>query len=457
MVKMIMSKPVDMGNGPILPLILTLAVPAMISMFFQNLYAFIDTIFISWLGSVPLAAQAFSIPLFYIALSLGKGVQVGTATLISHARGRDETKQVEALAQAALPLLLLLFAPLFLLLMPGLCDAAFGLLGAQGVMLDQIYRYVFWLIWGFPLMAYVMVGEAIFMSHGNTMTPMQAMLLGNAANLVLAPLLIFGLDLGIAGASLATLLGQVLSALYIRAKLKQSGLVTPGLKWPSGILTLWGKIGRLGSLVAITFLVSPLGLSLLNGVLSSFGAAAVGAWNIMSRLEMLGLLPLNGMAAAMIPFMAYNYAQNKTERIREGVKYFLLLATVFIIPIMAVFIIFPHYLLLPFRADGEVMELGSYAIRVSAFGHLLVPLDLALFSLAQGLQKPWYSLFTLGLRILLFRYPLAIYLASVWGVRGVYWCQPSATALAAVVSAFLLWRLVRSLPRSRSTEAYASA
>ena len=450
--KMISTKSVDMGNGPILPLIMALAIPAMISMFFQNLYAFIDTIFISWLGPVPLAAQAFSIPLFYIALSLGKGVQVGTATLIGHARGQGETRQVEALAQAALPLLLLLIIPLFLLLIPGISDAAFALVGARGIMLDQIYRYTFWLILGFPFMAYVMIGEAIFMSHGNTLTPMQAMLLGNGANLVLAPLLMFGLDMGIAGASLATLLGQVLSALYIRSRLKHFGLVMPTLKWRPGILQLWGKIGRLGSLVAITFLVSPLGLSLLNGVLSSFGAAAVGAWNIMSRMAMLGLLPLSGMAAAMIPFMAFNYAQKKYDRIRAGVKYFLLIATAFVLPIMALFIIFPHYLMLPFRSEGEVMALGSYAIRVAALGYILVPIDLALFSLVQGLQKPWYSLFTLALRILLLRYPLAVYLASIRGMRGVYWCEPISTALAAVVSAFLLWRLVRSLSRSINAE-----
>lgn len=454
---MIATKSVDMGSGPIPRLILTLAVPAMISMFFQNLYAFIDTIFISWLGSAPLAAQAFSIPLFYIALSLGKGVQVGTATLISHARGSGETSQVGALVRAALPLLLILILPLFLLLIPGLCDLAFGLVGAKGEILEQIYRYIFWLVLGFPIMAYFMVCEAVFMSHGNTRMPMQGMLLGNFANLVLAPFLMFVLHMGIAGASLAAFIGQVLSALYIRARLKQSGLVVPGLKWQAGMLAFWGKIGRLGALVAITFLINPLGLSLLNGVLASFDAAAVGAWNIMSRLEMLGLLPLSGMAASMIPFMAYNSAQEKVERIRAGVKYFLLMATAFIIPIMTVFIIFPNYLMLPFRAEGEVMALGSYAIRVAAMGHLLVPIDLALFSLAQGLQKPVFPLCTLGLRVLLFRYPLAIFLGLAFGVRGVFWCHPSATALGAVVSAIILWKLVRDLTRAGQTTAGSTA
>ncbi len=443
--RFIASKSVDMGNGPILPIILTLAIPAMISMFFQNLYAVIDTVFISWLGAVPLAAQTFSIPLFYVALSLSKGVQVGTAALISHARGRGETEQVEAIVQAALPLVLLCILPLFMLLIPGVCDAVFGLIGARGEMLEQIYFYTFWLILGFPVMAYTMICEANFMSHGNTVAPMQAMLLGNGANLILAPTLMFGLDLGIAGASLATLLGQALSAFYIGKKIKQSGLFMPTLKWKAGILAIWKKIGRQGSLVAITLLVSPLGLTLLNGVLSSFGAEALGAWNIMSRLAMLGLLPLNGMAASMIPFMSFNNAQMKVERVNEGIKYFLLLATVFILPIIMIFIAFPHILLLLFQAEGKIMELGSYAVRVAALGYILVPIDLALFSLAQGLQKPVYPLFTLILRILVFRYPLAVYFAATWGVRSVYWCEPVSMGVAAIFSAFLLWRLTNGL------------
>jgi Na+-driven multidrug efflux pump len=160
---------------------------------------------------------------------------------------------------------------------------------------------------------------------------------------------------------------------------------------------------------------------------------------------MLGLLPLNGMAASMIPFMSFNNAQMKVERINEGIKYFLLLATVFILPIIMIFIAFPHILLLLFQAEGKIMELGSYAVRVAALGYILVPIDLALFSLAQGLQKPVYPLFTLILRILVFRYPLAVYFAATWGVRSVYWCEPVSMGVAAIFSAFLLWRLTNGL------------
>lgn len=448
------SKPVDMGSGSIPRVILTLAIPAMASMFFQNLYAFIDTMFISWLGTVPLAAQALSIPVFYVALSLGKGVQVGTATLISRTRGEGHIEKVEVLARAALPLLLLVLSPIFLLLLPGISNAFFGIMGAQGEMLAQAYRYTFWLVLGFPVMAYVMVAEAIFMSHGDTFTPMKAMLLGNGANLILAPLLMFALNLGIAGASMAMLLGQILSAIYIGTRLKRHGLYMLTLRWQPDFIAIWKETGRLGSFVALTFLISPVSLSLINGVLASFGAAPVAAWNIMSRLEMLGLLPLNGMAASMIPYLSFNMGQYKYQRVKDGIKYFLIVAVVFVLPMMTLFISLPQYLMFPFRASPEVMELGKHAIRIAAFGHILAPIDLALYSLAQGLQKPWYPMFTLGMRVIVLRYTLALYLGAHWGAFGIYWCQPSSMALGAIISSFILWKLMQKVgTASKSTYA----
>ncbi|MDD3363751.1 MAG: MATE family efflux transporter [Syntrophomonas sp.] len=438
-----LSKPVDMGSGSIPRVVLALAIPAMMSMFFQNLYAFIDTMFISWLGTVPLAAQALSIPIFYVALSLGKGVQVGTAALISRTRGENNLEKVEALAGAALPLLLLAILPIFLLLVPGISDTFFGLMGAKGEMLAQVYSYTFWLVLGFPVMAYVMVAEAIFMSHGDTFTPMKAMLLGNGANLILAPLLMFALDFGIAGASMAMLLGQILSAIYIRARLKQSGLFVPTVKRQSEIIKTWKEIGRLGAFVALTFLISPVSLTLINGVLASFGAAPVAAWNIMSRLEMLGLLPLNGMAASMIPFLSFNLGQYKYQRIKDGIKFFFVVAVIFVLPMMTIFILLPQYLMFPFRASTEVMELGKHAIRIAAFGHILAPIELALYSLAQGLQKPWYPMFTLGMRVIVLRYTLALYLGAHWGAFGIFWCQPSSMALGAIISSVMLWKLMQ--------------
>ncbi|WP_276624200.1 MATE family efflux transporter [Syntrophomonas wolfei] len=436
------SRQLDMGSDPVFRVLLALAIPAMISMFFQNLYEFVDTMFIAWLGSAPLAAQSLSMPLFYLVLSLGKGAQIGATTLMSQARGQDKPEEAAKLSESALPLLLLSILPLFLLLIPGLCTGFYHFLGARGPVLTEAYPYTFWLVLSFPIMAYVMIGEAISMSHGNTLMPMKAMLIGNAVNLTLDPILMFYLGWGIAGASIATLMGQLLSAVYIYRRLKQAKLPVPLLYLRKDMPLYWKKISHLGIFVTISQLVSPLGLSLLNAVLASFGPAAIGAWNIMARLEMMGLLPLYGMAGALIPYVAFNYGQENWERIRSGVRIFLLGTGLIILPIMAVLILGAPWLVLPFRSDAQVTELAMHAIRIAALAHIFAPLELALFGTAQGLKRPWYSLFTSIARLLVFRYPLAVFFASFWGVTGVYWSQPLAVALSGILSGILLWRLL---------------
>lgn len=433
----------DMGSGSVTKVLLVLAVPAMMSMFFQNLYALVDTMFISWLGAEPLAAQALAVPLFYLALSLGKGIQIGTAALISQARGQGSEVKVPFLARASLPLLLLCMLPLLLLLIPELCEGFFSLLGARGSVLDQIYPYTFWMIMSFPVMAYVMIGECIFMSHGDTFTPMKAMVIGNALNMLLAPLLMFTLGWGIAGASIATLFGQLVAAFYIRSRLIQAGLITPSITWEAAMFKRWQEIGKLGFVVALTFLISPLGLAMVNGVLVNLGAEAIGAWNIMSRLEMMFMLPLNGMAGALIPFIAFNYGQGNWTRIKQGIRFFLLAAVSFLLPVIALVILGAKWLVLPFGSVTDVGNLSIHAIRIAALGDILAPLELVLYGTAQGLKKPLYPLIAMGARILIFRYPLAVVFASTWGVYGVYWSQPVAMVLSAILSCILLWRLLR--------------
>ncbi len=439
------SRQLDMGSDPVLKVLLAMAIPAMLSMFFQNLYEFIDTMFISWLGAVPLAAQSLSMPLFYLALSLGKGVQVGTATLMSQGRGQDKKEEVTALTEASLPLLFLCVSPLLLLLIPNMCKGFYYLLGARGAVLQEVYPYTLWLVLSFLMMAYVMVAEAISMSHGDTKTPMKAMLLGNAVNLTLDPILMFACEWGIAGASIATLVGQTVSAFFLYARLKRFGLPLPAVCLRKGLLAYWRKITGLGVFVTLSQLISPLGLSLVNGVLATFGPDAVGAWNIMAKLEMMGLLPLYGMAGALIPFMAFNYGRGNWNRIQSGVRFFLLGTTLTVIPIMIVLILGASWLVLPFRSGGQVAELAKHAIRIAALAHIMAPFELALLGTAQGLKRPWYPLIASVTRLLVFRYPLAMLFASCWGITGVYWSQPAAVAMSGLIAGFLLWQLLKRI------------
>ena len=119
---------------------------------FQNLYEFVDTMFISWLGPVPLAAQGLSLPLFYVALSLSKAVQYGLIGLAGSHRGAGNHDRAEDVLQAGQYLMVLLMLPLLIVAVPAVGRGLFAFMGAAGGLVDQAYIYSFWLVLSFPIM-----------------------------------------------------------------------------------------------------------------------------------------------------------------------------------------------------------------------------------------------------------------------------------------------------------------
>ena len=437
-------KQVDMAVESPDKALLYLAVPLMISLFFQNLYSFANTIFVSWMGEQPLAAISLAVPLTYVALSLGKGIAMGSAVLIGYARGAGDQEQAERISEVVLPLMLAVMALFFPLLLPEACQSFYQLFGVDSELAKEAYWFTFWLVVSFPVMGYAMAAEAMLMAHGDTVTPMKGMILGNIVNFCLDPLLIFVLDFGLTGAGLATLAGQSAAAIYIGWRWAQRQH-----KWLSAcpaatMIGYWRQIGSQGAFVAAGYLISPAGLILMNGILSQWGAAAIGAWNMMSRLEMMVMLPVMGIGNGLAIFTSYNLGQGNFGRIRQGLTAFFRIAWSLTGLAAVVFALWPGELLGMFKPSG-VAELASLAVRASAAALIFLPVLFAVNGLAQGLKKPIFMVIIGFCYIIVMRVPLAWVLSSSFGVGGVYWAHPASAAGAAVVAAVLIVRLMRKI------------
>ncbi len=438
-----LGTPLDLGRGNVAAILVRLAAPAIISLFFQNLYTLVDTIFVSWVSTSALAALSLSVPIGYIALALAKGVGVGTTALMSHALGGGRSEQAEKLAGSALPLMLLVLAPLLLLVLPGLSHTIYRGLGATGIVVDESYRYAIWMVLGFPLMGYVTICESIFMSHGDTKTPMQAMIIGNLVNVVLDPLFIFQLKLGVEGASLATLFGWLVSAGLLYRQIGKRGIGRPGVTMGKETPALWKSISGLGVVVFVSMIVSPVSLGIINKILAGYGPAAVGAWSVMSRTELMVVLPMMGLSNALIPFMGHNLGQGDYQRIRGGMYAALKMGGVVMFVAGALVFTCSDAILSIFRLENHVFELARFAVRLSALTYPLMAVELVFNGMAQGLKHPKYSLFTNSLRMLGVRVPLAFIFSAHWGSKGVFLSHPTAIFLVAILTATLLTYLVR--------------
>ncbi len=430
-----------MGEGRVFPILLRLGAPAMVSMFFETLYGLVDTIFVAKLGTFPLAAMSLAIPILFIAMSLCKGVAVGALATMSHARGSGDHEQAREIAKAAYPLVFFTISFLLLLVFPVCSRPIFALFDKHPELLIEAGSYTRWLVLSFPFIGFTMLCEAIFFSYGDTKTPMQAMIAGNILNIILDPILIFSCGLGVAGASLASLIGWVASSAIMGRALKRKKLDRPGLQFSRKHLALWRRIAILGAPVSLSMLIIPAASAAFNYLLAGCGPAYVGAWNLSARIERMIVLPLYGLSNALIPFIGFNLGLKRLDRIKEGCKTALFCSYVFVIPATIFFWIKADELIALFKPSADVLEHAAFALKIAGLGFLFIPFELIMLGLAQGLKRPKFTLQINFLRLLIVKIPLALLFLKLWGGNGIYISHPVSFAVSGLVS----FMIIRSL------------
>ncbi len=435
-----------MGEGRVFTVLLRLGAPAMVSMFFSTLYALVDTIFVAKLGTIPLAAMSLAVPLFFVAMSLSKGVAVGTLTTMSHARGHGDHEQAQKIAKAAYPLTFLLISVLLLLTFRTFNQPLFALFDKDPKLLSEAAVYTRWLAFSFPFIGFAMLCEAIFFSYGDTKTPMLAMIAGNLLNMVLDPLLIFSCGLGVEGASLASLLGWALSGAIMWRALTNKGFDCPGLKFSRKHFKTWSQIAILGAPVTLSMLIIPISTAALNYLLADFGPAYVGAWNLSYRIEQMVVLPLYGLSGALITFTGFNLGFQRLDRIIDGCKAALLGCYILVIPTIIIFWFQADELIEIFKPSPEVLEHAIFALKIAGLGYLFAPFELIMTSLSQGIKQPKYSLLINCLRLLVLRVPLALFFSKIWDGHGIYISHPVSLTISGLVSFIILRHLLRQWP-----------
>jgi len=374
-------------------------------------------------------------------------VAVGSVVLISYYRGNSDEASGREMSRSVLPLMLLLMTVFMPLLSADVCRSFYGFLGATASVAELGLGFTFWLAAGFPIMGYVMTMEALLMSRGNTMTPMKGQILGNVINFCLDPLLIFVLEWGVTGAAVATFIGQLAAAVYLRHHMLLQYGERPGLSLSTGILLRWRLILGQGVFITVAYLVGPVGLMMLNKILAQFGPVAVGAWNMMSRTEMMVLLPIMGLSNALAAFISFNMGRKDYERIRQGVVFFFKFSLAVVAPAMILFEAFPYELTAIFRPAPDLLELGGSALRASGVAILFVPILFAITGLAQGLKRPVFMLVISFAYLILARVPLAYLFAGLWSEKGVFWSHPLSGLLAGLLAVVIIAHLLAGCRR----------
>ena len=439
----------NLTEGNILRQLSRLTWPMLLGMIGMVIFNLVDTYFVGKLGVHQLAAMSFSFPVVMFLNSLSQGVGIGTSSLVSrniiHAK-RSEVKMMASRAILLGVINVLIFVVIGLLTIRPLFTA----LGAQDDVLNYVSDYMSIWYFGAPFVVIPMIGNNIVRATGDTFTPGMIMLISAVTNIILDPLLIFGIDpfpeMGIAGAALTTVIARAVGLVAILFILvKREKLLTLKFGPVKHIVKTWKNVLYIAVPASLTLLITPVSIGLITKILSRFGKEAVAAFGVASRVEMFALMTIIALGSVLIIFVGQNLSKQKFQRIFEALKISSRFSISWGILIFLLLLLFGQAVASLFTNDTHVIEITKnyfYIIGASYGFQGLVMLSTSSFN---GVNKPLPSAVFSVIRMMLLYVPLAWLGSKLLGINGVFWAGFTANTSVGIMAFLFLKRTIRKL------------
>jgi putative MATE family efflux protein len=440
----------QLGSTPIHRLLLRMSAPAMVGLTVQAVYNLTDTVFVGrGVGSLGIAGIAISFPIQILVMALAQLFGIGCASIVSRRLGSDDREQAEV-ALGNLFSLVLLSSVLIATLGSVFLVPLLRLFGATEAILPYAAAYSRTIILGTPFFLFAMATNAVVRAEGNARVAMWTMIISGLLNIVLDPLFIYGFNLGIQGAALATVLAQATTVVYLvyyfaghRTSLR-TRFCHLRLRW--SIITEAGSIG-LGS--GLRSAASSFTVVLLNNTLAAFGGEiAIATFGVINRLIMFLFLPMFGIVQGLMPIVGYNYGANALHRVRSTVRLAIVLTTGMSLASTLLLLGAPGVLLRIFTQDDAVISMGIPAIRWIMLAFPTVGFQVVAAGTYQALGHAWPALLLALLRQVILLTPLIFFMPRLFGLTGVWASFPLADGTAALITGVML---ISALRRMRST------
>ncbi len=434
-----------MGTMPVNKLLISMSLPMMLSMLVQALYNIVDSIFVSMISEDALTAVSLAFPMQTLMIALGGGMCVGVNALLSKALGEKDYDRVNESAKNGV-FLSIINSVIFLVLGLTVVKPFYH---AQTDSQD-IFNYgvdYLTIVCCFSFGIYTQfIFERLLQSTGKTKLAMVTQLIGAVTNLILDPIFIFVLDMGVSGAAIATVIGQIfagIAAIIINVKYNHEIKLNFTKFRPSGIII--GRIYRVGIPSIIMQSIGSVMTYGMNQILMTFSSTATAVFGVYFKLQSFIFMPIFGFNNGMIPIIAYNYgAQNKTRMV-ETVK----LSMKYAIAIMCfgalIFNLFPKPLLMLFGASDYMLSMGVPALRIISLHFILAGFCIIGGSMFQALGNAVYSMITSICRQLVVLLPVAYFLSGFGNVNYVWFAFPIAELMSVTMTAIFMVKINKKI------------
>jgi putative MATE family efflux protein len=438
------TKENKMGVMPEGRLLLNMSLPMMVSMLVQALYNIVDSIFVAKISEDALTAVSLAFPLQTLLVAIGAGTGVGVNALISRGLGEKKQEKVDAVAVNGI----------FVYIISYLVVVVFALIavrpfyrlqtgeGQENIMELGVTYLSIVMLFSFGVFAQF-IFERMLQATGRTFFTMISQMTGAIINIILDPILIFGLlgapKLGIAGAAIATVIGQVVASIiamtYNLKKNTDVHISFRGFRPNGKIIKDIYMIGIPSIIMQSIGSVMTAGMNLILMGMSSTAAAVFGVY---FKLQSFFFMPVFGLNNGLIPIISYNYGAKKKSRMLNTLKYGYGIAFFFTFIGFLAFTLIPDKLLGLFNASEAMLAIGVPALRIIAVHFLIAWFCIVTGTLFQAVGNAIYSMFVSVARQLVVLLPAAYILAKIGGLSLIWWSFPIAELMSMMISLICL-------------------
>ncbi|HMQ04403.1 MAG TPA: MATE family efflux transporter [Pyrinomonadaceae bacterium] len=437
----------DFTRGSIPVALIILAIPMILEMSMEALFAIVDTFFVAKLGAAPVAIVGLTESVLALVYAVGVGLSIGATALVARRVGEKDLEGAARTATHAVYLGLIVSA---IMGTAGVVFAEdiFRLLGAEPEVLENGLPFMRIMFGTNAVIVFLFLLNGIFRGAGDAATALRVLIIANGLNIILDPLFIFGIgffpEWGVTGAAVATVIGRSTGVAFAAWALfgrKDGRLDVRAEHWKFDPTLLWSLMSVSGTAV-LQFLVATLSWSGLIRIVAAFGTVAVAGYQIGLRVIIFVILPAVGLANAAATLVGQNLGAGKPERaersvwLASGLNAGLLgLAGLF-------FILFPDLVVSIFTQEADVAGYARDCLQIVGYGYAFYGLGMVMESSFNGAGDTWTPTYLNFFIFWMFEIPLAYLLAHTYGFgpQGVFWAITLAFSMLAVVAALMFKR-----------------
>jgi putative MATE family efflux protein len=434
-----------MGTMPVGRLLANMSLPAMLSMLVQSLYNIVDSFFVSKLGKNAFEAVSIAFPMQILTLAFAIGVGIGTNSLVARKLGEKKLDEATATARTGL-FLAIINAVLFALIGLFFSGTFVSMFSDNAEVISLGTTYLTIVTACSAGMFIEILCSKTLQATGNMTIPMISQLIGAGLNIILNPILIFGLfnfpKLGIAGSAVATVIGQVTAMSYVitmlNVKKHDIHITLRGLKIQKENVI---EIYKVGAPTILMNSVASFTTTSMNMILMSFSEGAISVLGIYFKLQSFVFMPVFGLTQGAMPIMGYNFGANMKKRFYHTFYLSLTVATIIMAAGLLVFQIFTHNLLSVF---GQNSAMGVHALRVISLCFIPAAFGIIVSTMFQSIGHGFKSLLMTLLRQLVLLLPSAYILGRLLGLDAVWFCYPIAEIVCFIIFTPIGLRVIKN-------------